>query len=364
MRNRGDGSAGRRCCSPHAAAPSDSTATAEAADSPAAAAPTVESTTYLGPFAGEGAALHPDNVTPQPIAFYGTDLGFTYQHGEQLQILFGDSWATESYAPIEASTGSRFDDGFGTIDLREGFDPGTHHAGQHSADQARAEPGHDRDVGDRSRARDGPRQDADGGLQQRHARIRRVQHRQAAGLHEGCGVQQRPHMRHDAGLFRQPVLAAGERHHRLSGRHARLHQRHDVRCGGQARAVERALHGPNEPAAQRAGVEPAERDRHPGTDRRARHGHTEAVRRHPRVADQQVRECHDAHGGALRPGRARSRTIDRRRARAATAASSSGGVRASSGSRRTDAVCRCTLHTPTCRRMPRAHGRSTTTREA
>ena len=189
-----------------------STATAEAADSPAAAAPMVESTTYLGPFAGEGAALHPDNVKPQPIAFYGTDLGFTYQHGEQLQILFGDSWATERYAPIEASTGSRFDDGFGTIDVRKGFDPASITPTSHSSDQARAEPGHDRDVGDRSRARDGSRQDTDGRLQQRHARIRRVQHRQAAGLHEGCGVQQRPRMRHDPGLFRQPVLAAGERH--------------------------------------------------------------------------------------------------------------------------------------------------------
>ena len=147
---------------------------------------------------------------------------------------------------------------------------GAHHAGHHSGDQARAEPGHDRDVGDRSRARDGSRQDTDGRLQQRHAGIRRVQHRQAAGLHEGCGVQQRPGVRHDAGLFRQPVLAAGERHHRLSGRHAGLHQRHDVRCGEQARAVERAVHGPDEPAAQRAGVEPAERDRHPGTDRGAR----------------------------------------------------------------------------------------------
>ena len=102
-----------------------STATAEAADSPATTGPTVESSTYLGPFAGEGAALHPDNVKPQLIAFYGTDLGFTYQHGEQLQILFGDSWATERYAPIEASTGSRFDDGFGTIDVRNGFDPAT-----------------------------------------------------------------------------------------------------------------------------------------------------------------------------------------------------------------------------------------------
>ena len=100
----------------------NSTATAETTDSPASG-PTVESTTYLGPFAGEGAALHPDNMGPHLIAFYGTDLGFTYQHGEQLQILFGDSWATERYAPIEASTGPRFDDGFGTIDVRKGFDP-------------------------------------------------------------------------------------------------------------------------------------------------------------------------------------------------------------------------------------------------
>src|SRR6185503_5533619 len=79
---------------------SNTTATAEAAESAAATSPTVESTTYLGPFAGEGATLHPDNVTPHQIAFYGTDLGFTYQHGTELEILFGDSWATESYAPI------------------------------------------------------------------------------------------------------------------------------------------------------------------------------------------------------------------------------------------------------------------------
>jgi hypothetical protein len=95
----------------------------ESADTTAASDPTVESTGYLGPFAGEGARLHPDNVSPHHIEFYGTDLGFTYQHGTQLQILFGDSWATEKYAPIEASTGSRFDDGFGTIDLREWSDP-------------------------------------------------------------------------------------------------------------------------------------------------------------------------------------------------------------------------------------------------
>jgi len=101
----------------------NSTATNDTGDSTAATHPTVESTTYLGPFAGEGAGLHADNVTRHVIAFYGTDLGFTYQHGAELQILFGDSWAIESYAPIEASTGSRFDDGFGTIELPAGFDP-------------------------------------------------------------------------------------------------------------------------------------------------------------------------------------------------------------------------------------------------
>ena len=85
----------------------------DAADTDAASGPAVVSTEYLGPFAGEGAPLHPDNEAPHRIAFYGTDLGFTYRHGDALQILFGDSWATESYAPIEASTGSRFDDGFG-----------------------------------------------------------------------------------------------------------------------------------------------------------------------------------------------------------------------------------------------------------
>ena len=89
----------------------------------AAAPPVVESTVFLGPFAGEGAQLHPDNLAPHRIEFYGTDLGFSYQHGTQLQFLFGDSWATERYAPIEASTGSRFDDAFGSVDLAQWPDP-------------------------------------------------------------------------------------------------------------------------------------------------------------------------------------------------------------------------------------------------
>ena len=93
---------------------------------PPAQAPVVQSLTvsseYLGPFAGEGATLHPDNVSPQPIAFYGTDLGFSYQHGNELHFLFGDSWATEKYAPIQASTAGRFDDSFGTVDLKDWAD--------------------------------------------------------------------------------------------------------------------------------------------------------------------------------------------------------------------------------------------------
>jgi hypothetical protein len=89
----------------------------------ATAPPRVESTAYLGPFTGDEAPLHPDNIAPYHIAYYGTDLGFSYEHRGQLQFLFGDSWASEEYAPIEASTGSRFDDGFGSIDLAQWPDP-------------------------------------------------------------------------------------------------------------------------------------------------------------------------------------------------------------------------------------------------
>ena len=60
---------------------------------------------------------------PLPIAYYGTDLGFTYVHGGQLHFLFGDTWATEAYDPIEASTASRYDDGFGTVAVSNWPDP-------------------------------------------------------------------------------------------------------------------------------------------------------------------------------------------------------------------------------------------------
>ena len=85
--------------------------------------PTVVNTVALGPLVGHGASLHPDNVKPEQIAYYGTDLGFTYVHDGQLHFLFGDTWATEAYAPIEASTGSRFDDSFASIPISKWPDP-------------------------------------------------------------------------------------------------------------------------------------------------------------------------------------------------------------------------------------------------
>jgi hypothetical protein len=122
-----------------------------------AAPPTVVKTELLGSFAGVGATLHPDNAAPQRVEFYGTDLGFTYQHDDQIQILFGDSWAIENYAPIEASTGPTFDDAFGTIDLKEWPDssriaPGTVPPillGQNpgTTEAAAIDPGHVMDLG-------------------------------------------------------------------------------------------------------------------------------------------------------------------------------------------------------------------------
>jgi hypothetical protein len=84
---------------------------------PVNAAPTVVHTEYIGPFTGHDAAFDPADLTPSRLQYYGTDLGFSYQHKGQIVFLFGDTWATEAYAPIQKSTGSRFDDGWGTIEL-------------------------------------------------------------------------------------------------------------------------------------------------------------------------------------------------------------------------------------------------------
>lgn len=87
------------------------------------AAPTVGETTVLGPFASPRAAVHPDNLNPHRIRFYGTDLGWTYEHDGKIHIIFGDTHADPDTGYIEESTGEKFDDGFGTIDLTEWRDP-------------------------------------------------------------------------------------------------------------------------------------------------------------------------------------------------------------------------------------------------
>jgi hypothetical protein len=91
----------------------------------AASDPTVAQTTVLGPFTGVQATLHPDNISPYPIAYYGTDLGFTYQHQDRLQLLFGDTMANPIGDPIEASTGRKFEDSFGSISMVDWPDPAT-----------------------------------------------------------------------------------------------------------------------------------------------------------------------------------------------------------------------------------------------
>ncbi len=89
----------------------------------AVADPTPGQTTVLGPFTGVGAKLHPKNVSPRTIEYYGTDLGWTYEHRGQLHFLFGDTAATEKGGMIEPSSKGVYDDGFGTIDLAEWPDP-------------------------------------------------------------------------------------------------------------------------------------------------------------------------------------------------------------------------------------------------
>jgi hypothetical protein len=89
----------------------------------ALAEPRATQTEVLGPLTGHYARLHPANLSPHPIAYYGTDLGYTYAHAGQIVFLFGDTAATERGDPIQASTAGLYDDGFGTIDLAEWPDP-------------------------------------------------------------------------------------------------------------------------------------------------------------------------------------------------------------------------------------------------
>jgi hypothetical protein len=83
----------------------------------ASAVPTVDSTTVIGTFTGPQGTLHADNISPNLIEYYGTDLGFSYEHSGKVHFLFGDTLATEEGELIQASTGGLYDDGFGTVDL-------------------------------------------------------------------------------------------------------------------------------------------------------------------------------------------------------------------------------------------------------
>jgi hypothetical protein len=71
----------------------------------------------LAPLAGR---LYTPAIGQSNIGFYGTDLGYTVQVGNQLRILFGDSWANSSAAPVTSPAGSSVDvadDVQGWIDL-------------------------------------------------------------------------------------------------------------------------------------------------------------------------------------------------------------------------------------------------------
>jgi hypothetical protein len=85
--------------------------------------PSPGKTTVLGPFTGVGAKLHPKNMSPQPVRYYGTDLGWSYEHAGQIHFIFGDTAATEKGELIEASSKGVYDDAFGTISLAEWPDP-------------------------------------------------------------------------------------------------------------------------------------------------------------------------------------------------------------------------------------------------
>jgi hypothetical protein len=91
----------------------------------AATPPAPIETQVLGVFTGEGAKLHPANIEPNPIRYYGTDLGFTYEHKGKLVILFGDTMATESGDNIDNGTPPVQDDAYGSIALSDWGEPET-----------------------------------------------------------------------------------------------------------------------------------------------------------------------------------------------------------------------------------------------
>lgn len=116
------------------------------------AEPKATNTEVLGPFTGPGAKLHPDNVKPIRIEYYGTDLGFTYEHQGKIWFLFGDTIANDHGDPIQASTQKRYDDAIGSVDLARWNRPETFSRtnmpllkvlqNPHSSEAAAIDPGH------------------------------------------------------------------------------------------------------------------------------------------------------------------------------------------------------------------------------
>jgi hypothetical protein len=94
-------------------------ALAAAAAFAAQADPTPVWTEVLGPFAGFDAPAHPDNMKPERVGFYGTDLGWSYAHGGRIHFIFGDTIAD----PKGTRIAELHDDSFGTIDLADWPDP-------------------------------------------------------------------------------------------------------------------------------------------------------------------------------------------------------------------------------------------------
>jgi len=86
------------------------------------AGPSATHTEVLGGFTGPGAELHPENTEPVRVRYYGTDLGWTYEHQGRLQILFGDTMETPQGRRAETEP-RLLDDIYGSIDLSEWPDP-------------------------------------------------------------------------------------------------------------------------------------------------------------------------------------------------------------------------------------------------
>jgi hypothetical protein len=102
---------------PEEAAPAGTAATAPAALP--AREPVAVATEILGPFTGFDAKLHPDNTRPAPVAYYGTDLGWSYAHGGKIHFIFGDTHRNEQGQGLTPT----HDDSFGTIELADWPDP-------------------------------------------------------------------------------------------------------------------------------------------------------------------------------------------------------------------------------------------------